>query len=168
MPLEWLTILECYINNMAFLLPAEIKLKTALTFSNYWMPYSYLLLWLLLRSRGILSLTLRKVKEITSLTFPQKIAALKGSKSQTSVMVQRNSPPNGSLVKLTRDTNNQHQKRKNNIGNQMVAGMIKRETCVWGQIKTQSHQKFFNSIFYSLLKLTYNKQCYISFKCIIQ
>lgn len=45
-------ILECYGNKMASLLPAEIKLKMALTFKNYWLPYPYLLLWLLFKGLG--------------------------------------------------------------------------------------------------------------------
>ena len=36
-------------------LPVEIKFKMALIFRNYWMQYSYLLLYLLLRFWGIMS-----------------------------------------------------------------------------------------------------------------
>lgn len=89
---------------MLSLLPVEIKLKAALTFRNYRMPYTYLPLWLLLKSWGIISLTFWKLKEIISLTFPFKNATLKWSRSQISVMVQRNSPPDDNLEKLTTDT----------------------------------------------------------------
>lgn len=86
---------------MVSLLPVEIKLKAALTFRNYWMPYSYLLL---LKSWDIISLTFWKPKEIILLTFPFRNTALKGSRSQISVMVQRNSLPDDNLEKLTADT----------------------------------------------------------------
>ena len=69
---------------MVSLLPVEIKLKAALTVRNYWMPYSYLLLSLLLKSWGIISLDSLEAKENHLTEFPFKNATLTGSRSQIS------------------------------------------------------------------------------------
>lgn len=85
----------------------------------------------------------QKVKGNHLADISAKYAALQRSKSHTSVMVQRNSPPDDNVEKLTRDTQQSAPETKDNIGSQMVVGRIRRETSGLDQIRSRSYQTKF-------------------------
>ena len=80
------------------------------------MLYSGQQLWLLLKSLGILSSTLWKTKEITSLIISSKKAALMGSTDKMSVTVQKTTFAGDSLKCIIQEnTKKWPVKKKNKI-----------------------------------------------------
>lgn len=108
----------CDGNNMASLLSAEIKCKMACMFRNYWMLQFCLLLSVLLRSNGILNLTLWKLKENhLADTFARNVVFKVTNSSQTSGMAQRDISSNENLEKLAIEAQKLASKNEKQIWN---------------------------------------------------
>lgn len=95
------------------------------------MLYSGQQLWLLLKSLGILSSTLWKTKEITSLIISSKNAALMGSTDKISVTVQKITFAGDNLKCIFQEnTNKWPLKKKKKIEDLKATGIRRKETLV--------------------------------------
>ena len=70
-----------YAASVALKLKKKRECSPCLGIMGPWVPYSYLLLWILLRFQDILNLTPCRLEETTLLTAQQKMLLLKGRRA---------------------------------------------------------------------------------------
>ena len=103
------------------------------------MLYSGQQLWLLLKSLGILSSTLWKTKEITSLIISSKNATLMGSTDKMSVTVQKTTFAGDNLKCIIQEnTKKWPVKKKNKIEDLKATGIMKKRNSSCDPIISQS------------------------------